>query len=518
MIQHIKIFNKLIDITRRDAAHAAPGPQVDVVASIDLERDRIADVPDAVGWLRLTGRAGPSPACARGRLPGRLIYACSGIEGAAGLDRLREAAAYCELVELDADRDLTPERLDAVPPRRRLISWRGDANNARELAERFRSLAAVGARYYRLVVAGARARDGLAALVFLRDSGRSDTLAYADGEAGLWSRVLAPHLGAPLVFGMLEADSSCPDEPTVRRLIDDFALPDAPSAARVCGIVGGSVARSLSPRLHNAAYRALGLPMLYLPFSVPSFEGFWEDLVEGDPLGRIGLPLRGLTVASPHKIGAAARASRRRPIADQAGAANLLYRRHRGWVADSSDPPGVLHALGRRGLSCRGRQAAVVGCGGSGRAIAAALRQAGADVLLTNRGRERGEWAMARMGLPYVPLAEFSAQGFDLIVNATPVGLCGDGPPFEVGRMSRDAAVVDLVYADAPTPLVAAAAGRGATVVDGREVLLLQVARQFARMTGRALPEPLAARMLGLPEPASGHLAIPGRADRRATP
>jgi 3-dehydroquinate dehydratase/shikimate dehydrogenase len=497
-----------------------PGPRVEVVASTDLEEGRVVGLTDSVDWLRVTDgtRVGHSPAQVRERLPGRLIYVCSGLDGTARLDRLREAADYCELVELDADRDLTPELLAAIPPGRRLISWRGATDGASALAERFQRLEMAAARFYRLVVDGGRARDGLAAIEFLSDLGRRDVVAYADGEAGVWSRVLACRFGAPLVFGSLAADPSRSDEPTVRRLIDDFGFPDLPVASRACGIVGGSVARSLSPRLHNTAYRALGIPALFLPFSVLSFEEFWEDLVAGDPLGRLGLPLRGLTVASPHKADAAALASWRNPVADRAVASNLLYRRGGGWVADSSDPSGVLYALGRRGLSCRGWRAAVVGCGGSGRAIADGLRHAGADVLLSNRGRERGEWASARMGLPQVPLSEFSAEGFDLIVNATPVGGRGDGPPFDVGRLDRGAVVVDLVYADQPTPLAVGAADLGATVVDGREVLMIQVARQFVRMNGRAMPEQIAARVLGMPEPIPARPGTPRRSNGKAAP
>ena len=123
---------------------------------------------------------------------------------------------------------------------------------------------------------------------------------------------------------------------------------------------------------------------------------------------RLGLPIGGLTIASPHKADAASLADERCPVAARAGAANLIYRERGRWVAESSDPPGVLEALGRRGLSCAGWRAAVVGCGGSGRAIAVALRNAGADVTLTNRGRERGEWAADRLGLPLIPLSSFS--------------------------------------------------------------------------------------------------------------
>jgi len=183
---------------------------------------------------------------------------------------------------------------------------------------------------------------------------------------------------------------------------------------------------------------------------------------------------------------------------EEVGAANLVYHRAGVWVAESSDPPGVTQPLARRGLFCAGRKAAVIGCGGSGRAIARALRQAGAEVVLSNRSLERGEWAARRLGLPLVPLSCFSADGFDLIVNATPVGKSGEGTPFDVARLKRGAIVVDLVYASETTPLAEAAREHGATVVDGREVLMFQAMRQFARMTGGLMPGPLAAGILGL--------------------
>src|SRR5262245_19144229 len=82
--------------------HALTGswPRVEVVASINLATVRVADLPEAVAWLRLVGGAEHSPARARGYLPGRLMYACSEPGGAVRLDRLREAAGHCELVEL----------------------------------------------------------------------------------------------------------------------------------------------------------------------------------------------------------------------------------------------------------------------------------------------------------------------------------------------------------------------------------------------------------------------------------
>lgn len=485
-------------------ARASPRTRAEVVAAVDPGRAGwhrpLGGPSGASGWLRVTASAGDVPEADRLRahFRGPLIFACPDGDGVASRERcLRHAADTYDLVELDADRDLTPEVLAAIPPAKRLVAWHGPAAGAGTLAHRFGCLAATGARYYRLVVDGGRLGDGLAALEFLKRLGRRDVVAYAAGDSGLWSRLLAPQFGAPLVFGALGDGPDEGDEPSTRRLIEDFGLPETAVAEQLFAIVGGSVAHSLSPRLHNAAYRRLGLPALFVPIMSDSFAEFWRTMVEGGALERLGLPLAGLTVASPHKADAASLADDRGPVAERAGAANLVYRERGRWVADSSDPPGVLEALGRRGISCAGRRAAVVGCGGSGRAVAVALRDAGADVTLANRGRERGQWAANRLGLPLVPLASFSPSGFDLIVHATPVGRLGGDVPFDLDGIGGGAAIVDLVYAEGTTLLTASARASGAMVVDGREVLMIQVMRQFARMTGCAMPESLAADLVG---------------------
>jgi 3-dehydroquinate dehydratase / shikimate dehydrogenase len=493
----VNLASESLDL-ERDRAPARR--RAEVVASVDAaEAGALDGLPEEVTWLRIVGEQGRL-ARPFGDFAGRLILGCPDRvgDGLAMRERLSpHSLGGFDLVELDADLDLCDEILEALPPRRRLVCWRGPAVDSAALEEVFRRLQATEARYYRIVVEGRTVRDGLAPLEFLQKANRRDVVAYSDGEAGLWSRILAPLLGAPLVFGAFGARSGRGDDPDVRRLVEDYGFPEVASASMACGIVGDRVARSLSPRLHNASYRALDIPAIFLPFPVESFEEFWAEMVVARALERFGLSLLGLTVASPHKASAAALAYRRSGVVEQAGASNLLYQRWGNWIAESSDPPSVLRSLGRFGRSGAGR-AAVIGCGGSGRAIAYALRKAGATVVLSNRDLARGEWAARRMGMPLVPLSEFSADGFDLIVNATPVGRNGEEPPFDVARLGRDAAVVDLVYADGTTPLIVAARERGATAIEGREVLMIQAMRQFARMTGRVMPERLVSGMLGL--------------------
>ena len=102
------------------------------------------------------------------------------------------------------------------------------------------------------------------------------------------------------------------------------------------------------------------------------------------------------------------------------------------------------------------------------------------------------------LGLPFTALSGFSVEGFDFVINATPVGSHGDALPFAIDDLDQDAVVVDLVYAPGITALVAAARARGVRVVEGREVLLTQVEQQFSRMTGLSPPTDLMAEMLGL--------------------
>jgi 3-dehydroquinate dehydratase/shikimate dehydrogenase len=458
------------------------------VAWVQVRADRVGDIP--ADWLRED-------------FGGRLLYSleASGACETDGLDRLKRlsaaAAAGYDLIELDGERDIGTGVLEAIPPEKRLICWRGKAASEAELASRFRRLSRIDARFYLLVAEARRAADGLAPLLFLRSVGRNDVTAYADGEMGLWSRILASRLGAPQMFvGSLGGSPEPSGNPGPGTMIGDFGLPFLPAFDRICGIAGALASKSLSPSLHNAAYRALGYPALFLPFPVDSFAGFWREFIESRALEQIGLSWQGLTVAAPNKEVAAALPIIRSRAALKAASANVVFRRGPTWAATTTDPIGVLAHLDRRMIP--GQRAAVIGCGGSGRAIAHALGRARASVTLVNRCQERGEQASRLLGLPFASLSGFSADGYDVIVNATPVGMRGDALPFSIRRVARHAVVVDLVYTQGTTPLVDSARAHGVRVVEGREVLRAQVERQFTRMTGLTPPPGLVAERLEL--------------------
>jgi 3-dehydroquinate dehydratase / shikimate dehydrogenase len=472
--------------------------------------EELAGLPAAVGWLEvradLVGEI--DPGWLRERSGGRrLLYtlrsAAEGgrAEASPGRRRQRLAAAGdagYDLVDLEGERDTADELLERLPPERRLVSWHGAAADAQALAERFDRLAATPARLYKLVPAAAQPGEDLAPLRLLHSLGRDDVIAFAGGEAGFWSRLVAPRLGAPVVFAAAGDEPAAPGQPRAVDLCRDYGLPQLPPVERLFGIVGNPVRHSLSPRLHNGLYRELGLAALFVPFHAESFGEFWLEIVEGADLEAMGLPLAGLSVTAPFKDAALAVAGAASPIAHRAGAANTLVLRDGVWEAEATDPQGALGALAEHGFALAGAAAAVVGTGGAGRAVAVGLARAGARVTLANRSRERGLAAAHRLGLPFVPLAELDPGAFALLVNATSLGRRGDDPlPFAPDRLAAGAAVVDLVYGRGATPLVAAARSRGLLVVDGQEFLLHQAVPQFRMMTGRDLPLDRGRRLLG---------------------
>src|SRR4029079_7775533 len=282
-----------------------------------------------------------------------------------------------ELIKL-GPRDLTPRALKRVPAEQRVVVDRNVSANVGELLARAAQLVQTPARLYVLAPRARTHADAIAVVTALHRLQRRDVLMFAEGVIGMWTRVVAPLLGAPFVFASNDGDVSADGVPTIEQLMVDYGYPELREARELFGIAGDPVYSSLSPRLHNAAFRAIVRPALYVPFHVPHFAEFWSSIVESGALEEAGLPIGALCVVSPHKQIALKATPSRTSIVQKAQSTNFFVREGGEWTADTTDPAGIILALRERGVDPAGHKAAVVGCGGSGRAVAAALEQAGA--------------------------------------------------------------------------------------------------------------------------------------------
>jgi 3-dehydroquinate dehydratase / shikimate dehydrogenase len=370
-----------------------------------------------------------------------------------------------------------------------MVVWRGEA--AGRLDSCFQKLSELPARYYCMIASAARTSDGLQPLLLLKARRRKDLVAFCDGPSGLWSQLLSPTMGAPLLFANLHDHARTAGELSSQQLIADYGFPAVQPLEKLYGMVGNRIFQSPSPRLHNAAYRMLAHRALFLPFHSEDFKEFWQDLVQSGGFDSLGTPIQGLVIVSPFKEAAVAAADSSSSMVSKAGSSNVFARRNGGWRAETTDPESI-DAIQKL---CPVK-AAVIGCGGAGRAVAAALQQTGSHVTLVNRGLRRGNYASQLLGLPFVPLSEFRANGFDVIVNATPVGRDNDGFPFVMDSLENKVLVIDLAYGSQPTPLVSAVVARGGTAIDGHDVLLTQVRKQFYLMTGLEMPAGISREMV----------------------
>jgi len=256
---------------------------------------------------------------------------------------------------------------------------------------------------------------------------------------------------------------------------------------RLIALLGDPVSHSLSPLIQNAAMRAARLNGVYVALraSAEDLPGLLRGLAHAGGAGNVTVP---------HKAAAARAVDRLTDAAEATGACNCFWLADGQVWGDNTDVEGVTAAiralLGRSGAGAR---VLVAGAGGGARAVVHALvRQGAAEVVVVNRTYERAQELAGRLGTAHTPVrvvTEFESAGgesFDLVVNATSLGLRDDDPlPIDPGRLPPIDAALDLVYArGGETRWVRAMRQRRVAAADGAEMLLMQGAAAFRRWWG----------------------------------
>ncbi|MBX6362356.1 MAG: shikimate dehydrogenase [Gemmatimonadetes bacterium] len=266
-------------------------------------------------------------------------------------------------------------------------------------------------------------------------------------------------------------------------------MPEITAATRLVALLGDPVAHSLSPRLQNAAFRAAGVDGVYVALRC--------DAEEAPTLLRAIARAGGAgNVTVPHKQLAARTIEVPTPAVERTGACNTFWLEGGRIHGDNTDVAGFVAAARALVGPLVGARVLLLGAGGAARAVLCALLDARADsVLVLNRSVARAEELRAAFD-PSGRRVQVAAdadvlrrEGFDLVVNATSLGLHETDPaPVDLRRILRVGAVLDLVYAPGGTPWVRRARELGLTVADGLEMLLHQGAAAFERWWGRPAP------------------------------
>lgn len=400
---------------------------------------------------------------------------------------LIEASYNFDFVELEGERDLTNELLAAIPIEKRRITWRGIPESYTSLLQRVKKYLKIPAHIYKIVATVTNHRDAVPIMRLLKTINTKKVVGYAVGETSEWTQILAPFLGSPEVHSTM--DHQDPLEPyfTPIQLIEDYGLPAVYPLEQLFGIVGNPVLASISPNQHNAAYRELNLPYLYLPFQTEDFSSFMDEIIENPS---IPVPLSGLTVVAPFKReGYMASKYKENDHNLVFGVCNGMIRKEQEWLSFSTDALGAMEALDRTESNWHHKSIAIIGCGGTGRTIAALLKKLTSDITLVNRTFTKGVEIAAAMRLPFITLQEFDASNFDIIIHATPLGKNQEETPFKLTNLKPDSIVIDHVYSlRKETALVRYCRLCNIKVIDGIEIARLQIQQQFKSLTGIKKP------------------------------
>jgi len=271
---------------------------------------------------------------------------------------------------------------------------------------------------------------------------------------------------------------------------------------RVVGIFGHPIAHTRSPAMHNAAFRSLGLPYIYIPFLVhPSDLGKATQSIRS-------LNLVGINVTVPHKEGILRYLDGLSTEAKLCGAVNTVINHQGSLYGENTDSRGFFLSLKERKLSLQGREVVLIGAGGAARAVLVALVRTGsAQITIVNRTQSHAQklaQAYQSLGETSIHTASLDTLGDDallkraaLVVNSIPLGLHGvPFPPLDYGASPRSCLFYDLVYQPEPTLFLQRASQAQRGTLDGRRMLLHQGVLAFELWTQQPAPLRVMSRAL----------------------
>lgn len=448
---------------RRDAQ---PGADL-----VELRLDAVAR-PDVDGAL--AGRTRPVIVTCRPAWEGGLFQGAEE-ERLRLLERALGAGAEFVDVEWKA---LTPGFAGGKYRDRIVVSMHDFDGLPADLEARVEAMSATGAGTVKVAVMARRLSDCLPLLTVARRH-RGPTSAIAMGEAGIATRVLAARFGSCWTYAA-DDTAVAPGQLTAHRMLAEFGFSRIGTGTALYGVLGKPVSHSVSPDMHNAAFRAMGYDAVYLPLAAESYEDFVTFAEAMD--------LKGASVTAPFKVEAFHHARTEDEASRRTQAVNTLGRRHGEWEGLNTDLSGFMAPLDRRG-GVAGARVTIIGGGGAARAVAVALDGAGATVTVCARRKEQAD-DVARLAGAQVCAWPPATGSWDILVNATPVGTY---PRVEESPLPAEALdgslVYDLVYNPPRTRLLADAAARGCSTIGGLDMLVAQAQAQCAWWTGVHPPD-----------------------------
>jgi len=408
------------------------------------------------------------------------------------LDVLAKASeAGCQIVDLEVEsaEQATRPQLARFRANLRtagtalLVSFH-DYSRTKGLEQAAKRINAFEPDFVKVVSTARTLADNLAVLHLIEDQTlHTHVVGIAMGEEGLVSRVLGPRAGAAFTFASSsDGAETAPGQVTMRTLIDLYRFEQLDPATRIFGVAGNPISHSLSPLMHNTAFRRENVNAVMLPLKVKALNDLLTLTRE--------LPLSGVAVTMPLKQEVLPHLANMDPLTARIGACNTLRTGADGNLYGfNTDVAGVIRPLERR-MRIKGARILVLGAGGAARAAVFGLVEQGAEVFIVNRTHETAVALARKAKAKALKREQLAKQQFDVLINTTPCGMAGSTQALPIEAKELNAKLVfDMVYNPIETPLLKLAHSRGLALVTGFEMFVQQGARQFEIWTGKPAPE-----------------------------
>jgi 3-dehydroquinate dehydratase/shikimate dehydrogenase len=422
---------------------------------------------------------------------------------ASELDILAKAsAAGCQLldVELQTANKVKPAQLQKLRNRSALILSFHDFRGTRKLDETLAKMLPLQADFYKIVSTATMLSDNVTMIKFLaKESDKHSLIGICMGEQGIISRVLGVRAGSVFTFAAISPDEkTAAGQVTAQELRNVYRIEQVDAATRVYGVAGDPVVHSLSPAIMNVAFRRENVNAVYLTLHAKTLKDLLTCVRE--------IPLHGISVTMPYKEAILNHLDNTDSHTTKIGACNTVVRAQDGKLYGfNTDAAGIVRPLERRLPTLEGAKILVLGAGGAARAAVFGLKERGCEVYILNRTAGPAKKLARQARARTLKRADLKKLAFDVIINATPVGMGNTREtPLQENEINARY-VFDMVYDPAETRLLKLARERGAQIIPGIEMFVHQAARQFEIWTGKPAPgdEMLRTVLLALQERAA---------------
>ncbi len=393
-------------------------------------------------------------------------------------------AAGCQIVDVELESALKtkPDVLARLRKSAGLLVSFHDFRATRNLDSTLDKMLKIPADYYKIVTTATTLSDNVTMMKFLQaQSDKYALIGLCMGEQGIISRVLSVRAGSVFTFGAVSPESkTAPGQVSTRDLRNIYRIEQVDAATRIYGVAGDPIEHSLSPIIMNTALRRENVNGVYVPLHARTLKDLIHCVRE--------IPLHGLSVTMPYKQAILEYLDNTDAHTEKIGACNTVVRGQDGkFFGFNTDVFGIIRPLEQR-LTIEGSKVLVIGAGGAARAAVFGLKERGAEVWILNRSAIKAQKLARQAKARVIKHLDVRKTAFDIIINATPVGM-GNPRDCPLREDEVQAKVVfDMVYDPVETRLLQIARSKGIAVVAGIEMFVHQAARQFEIWTGKPAP------------------------------